>query len=193
MGSGSYHPPGGNPAGPDWTIARQAQKKLTATQSTRIRSWNQAAIHYKQGDKTKACPLCNVPATPKHIVWLCTWHRKQEHEPLPIPWTERLQDPLEEDGFPKEPQDHLNGRAWNHCHSNLGKVCRSPLTPLPLLETSEPKHGFLPQGLDRKPRPELCSRPHHLSPVRPDTSQRHCPAGIGVGGMDQSPQEIRIH
>ena len=81
-------------SGLDWEVSRQAQRKLTAVQANHTKTWNQAAIHYKQGDKPKTCPLCQVPATPKHIIWLCKWHHKQGHEALPIPWTERLQRPF---------------------------------------------------------------------------------------------------
>ena len=83
-------------SGLDWTTAKRAAKLLPKKQVQHMRTWNQAAIHYRQGEQTKTCPLCNAPATPKHIVWLRTWHHNQGHEPLAIEWTERLQDPLEE-------------------------------------------------------------------------------------------------
>ena len=97
-----------------------------------MRTWNQAAIHFRQGDKIKQCPLCNVPATPKHIVWLCTWHHNQGHAPLAIEWTERLQDPLKEPLWahgwvPKEPQDHLQVAQPLQGHG-----CWSTLEPLTL-------------------------------------------------------------
>ena len=110
-------------SGLDWTVARLAQRKLSATQSAHIRSWTQAAIHYKHGDKPKPCPLCHVPTTPKHIIWLCKWHHQQAHEALPVSWTERLQDPLG-NGFRKRlritspnrfpSRATAVGKAWNH-------------------------------------------------------------------------------
>lgn len=58
-------------SGLDWEVAKKANKKLSAIQGKHVKTWNQAAIHYKQGDKTKPCPLCQGPATPKHIIWMC--------------------------------------------------------------------------------------------------------------------------
>ena len=119
-------------SGIDWTTASKATKSLSKAQATHIRTWNQAAIRFKDGTSTKLCPICQVPATPKHIIWMCKWHHNQKHAPLPAPWTERLQDPLEEPlwaygWIPKEPQDHL------HCPLGLaGHGCWQSLEPLPL-------------------------------------------------------------
>lgn len=54
------------------------------------------------------------------------------HPPIPIPWTERLRDPLEEPlwahgWIPKEPQDHLEQTLELHGHG-----CWQSLEPLPL-------------------------------------------------------------
>lgn len=117
-------------SGLDWTVARLAQRKLSATQSAHIRSWTQAAIHYKHGDKPKPCPLCHVPTTPKHIIWLCKWHHQQAHEALPVSWTERLQDPLEE-WIPKEAEDHLTQPLPLQGHSCWQSL--EPLRPWPHL------------------------------------------------------------
>ena len=119
-------------SGLDWTTASKATKSLTKAQATHIRTWNQAAIRFKDGTNTKPCPICQVPATPKHIIWLCKWHHNQKHTPLPIPWTERLQDPLEEPlwaygWIPKEPQDHLTQPLDLEGHG-----CWQSLEPLPL-------------------------------------------------------------
>ena len=51
-------------SGLDWTTAKKAAKLLPKQQVQHMRTWNQAAIHYRQGDKIKTCPLCNVSATP---------------------------------------------------------------------------------------------------------------------------------
>ena len=64
-------------SGLDWETAKKAAKVLSKQQLQHMRTWNQAAIHYRDGDKIKPCPLCKVPATPKHIVWLCSWHHNQ--------------------------------------------------------------------------------------------------------------------
>ena len=49
------------------------------------------------------CPMCQVPATSKHIIWLCKWHHGKGHQPLPLPWTERVHNPDE---------DPLWARGW---------------------------------------------------------------------------------
>ena len=127
-------------SGIDWTTASKVTKNITKAQANHIRTWNQAAIRFKDGNTTKQCPLCQVPATPKHIVWLCKWHHNQKHQPLPVPWTERLQDPLEKPPcaygwIPKEPQD-----------SNHGKGSQSLSMPLPPPETNELRHGSMPSA-----------------------------------------------
>ena len=119
-------------SGLDWVTAKKAAKVLSKQQLQHMKTWNQAAIHYREGDKIKPCPLCKVPATPKHIVWLCSWHHNKGHEPLAIEWTERLQDPLEEPlwghgWIPKEPQDHLQFPQPLQGHG-----CWSTLEPLTL-------------------------------------------------------------
>ena len=119
-------------SGLDWTIATKAARTLPKQQVQRMKTWNQAALHYRQGDQIKTCPLCGVPATPKHIVWLCAWHHNQGHPPLEVEWTERLQDPLEEPlwaygWIPQEPQDHLQ-----LAQPLQGHGCWSSLEPLPL-------------------------------------------------------------
>ena len=116
-------------SGLDWVTAKKAAKVLSKQQLQHMKTWNQAAIHYCEGDKIKPCPLCKVPATPKHIVWLCSWRHNKGHEPLAI---ERLQDPLEEPlwghgWIPKEPQDHLQFPQPLQGHG-----CWSTLEPLTL-------------------------------------------------------------
>ena len=63
--------------------SQEASKKFGPGQANHIRTWNQAAIRYKEGANTKPCPLCQVPATPKHIIWMRKWHHKQKHPPMP--------------------------------------------------------------------------------------------------------------
>ena len=111
-------------SGIDGTTAKKASKHFSKAQATHIRTWNQAAMRFKEGANTKLCPLCQVPATPKHIVWMCKWHHRQKHTPLPVPWTERLQDPLEEPlvGFHVSPTTTLGLE---------GHGCWQSLEPLP--------------------------------------------------------------
>ena len=45
---------------------------------------------YKEGGQPKQCPICQVPATPKHIIWLRKWHHQQQHKPMPPEWAERI-------------------------------------------------------------------------------------------------------
>ena len=121
-------------SGLDWTAAKKAAKVLTKQQLQHMKTWTQAAIHFREGDKIKPCPICRAPATPKHIVWLCTWHHNQGHEPLAIEWTERLQDPLEEPLWahgwvPKEPQGHLQVPQPLQGHGCWNTM--EPLTPQP--------------------------------------------------------------
>ena len=121
----------------DWatiehTLHQEAQQQRTSRFASKKNCQDLVSLHYRQGDKTKTCPLCGVPATHKHIVWLCTWHHNQGHAPLAIEWTERLQDPLEEPLWAhgwifREPQDHLQVAQPLQGHG-----CWSTLEPLPL-------------------------------------------------------------
>ena len=63
---------------------------LPAELKPHLRTWAQAAIHYKEAGQAKQCPICQVPATPKHIIWLCKWHQGQQHKPMPPEWAERI-------------------------------------------------------------------------------------------------------
>ena len=96
----------------DWHVFRQLINKLPKEHRTFLRTWVQGAIHYRENGKPKQCPVCAVPATPKHIVWLCKWHKGKGHKPMPPEWAERLtqhdEDPLWNAGWiPLEPQDQL--------------------------------------------------------------------------------------
>ena len=99
-------------AGLDWHVFRQLVNKLPKEHRTCLRTWVQGAIHYRENGKPKPCPVCAVPATPKHIVWMCKWHKGKGHKPMPPEWAERLtqhdEDPLWNAGWiPLEPQDQL--------------------------------------------------------------------------------------
>ena len=52
------------------------------------RNWVQGAVRYNSPHGDELGPICQVPATSKHIVWLCKWHHDKGHKPLPLPWTE---------------------------------------------------------------------------------------------------------
>ena len=101
--------------GLDWHTYKQLKTKLPEQQRRHLATWVQGALHYKDAKGTKPCPICQVPATPKHVLWLCKWHRNQAHEPLPPEWLERItsqdEEPLWSKGWiPLEPQDHLQQR-----------------------------------------------------------------------------------
>ena len=98
--------------GLDWHTYKQLKPKLPEQQRRHLATWVQGALHYKDATGTKPCPLCQVPATPKHVLWLCKWRRSQTHQPLPPEWLERIasqdEEPLWSKGWiPLEPQEHL--------------------------------------------------------------------------------------
>ena len=142
-------------SGIDWTTAKKASKHFSKAQATHIRTWNLAAIRFKEGANTKLCPLCQVPATPKHIKGMRKWHHHQKHTPLPAPWTERLQDPFEGlcghmVGFhesPGPPHNHAwPGRPWLLAipGAPASPTMAGPVSDGGPLETPEPRPGFMP-------------------------------------------------
>lgn len=123
-------------SGIDGTVAHKAMKKLTKAQANHIRSW---------------CPLRNVPAAPKHILWLCIrpfpYHGLKGCE---IPWKNHF-GPM--DGYQRSRKTiwnkHLNsmdtdaGKASNHYHSNRGRPV-SHGWPHQRQRTNVPKPGSTP-------------------------------------------------
>ena len=96
--------------GLDWHTFRQVHRTLPADPKPHLKTWVQAAIHYKEGGQPKPCPICHVPATPKHILWARKWHHHQKHKPMPPEWAERIlhrdEEPLWSHGWiPLEPQE----------------------------------------------------------------------------------------
>ena len=72
-------------------------------------------------------------ATSRHILWLCKWHRDQNHKPLPPEWMERItcqdEEPLWSKGWiPLEPQEHLRNHhptsdtAYGKDSNQLGRI-----------------------------------------------------------------------
>ena len=99
--------------GTDWHTFRTVFKDLPGDQKAHLRTWTQGAIHYKEAGQPKPCPICKVPATTKHILWMCKWHQTQNHKPMPSEWAEGIltedETPLWTAGWiPLEPQDHKN-------------------------------------------------------------------------------------
>ena len=97
-------------AGLDWHTYRQVLRTIPGEHKPHLRTWTQAAIHFKEGGQVKQCPICNVPATTRHILWLCKWHQQQPHKPMPPEWAERIlcddEAPLWTAGWiPLEPQE----------------------------------------------------------------------------------------
>ena len=85
---------------------------LPADLRTHLKTWVQGAVQYRDNGQAKQCPICHVPAAPKHILWLCKWHHGQGHKPMPPDWAERIthhdEEPLWNAGWiPLEPQEQL--------------------------------------------------------------------------------------
>ena len=57
--------------GLDWHTYRTVSKQLPARQRQHLATWVQGAVQHREASKPKACPVCQVPATPKHIIWMC--------------------------------------------------------------------------------------------------------------------------
>ena len=56
-------------AGLDWHTFRQVIRTIPGERKPHLRTWTQAAIHFKEDGKPKMCPICKVPATHKaHFV-----------------------------------------------------------------------------------------------------------------------------
>ena len=96
--------------GLDWHVYGQVMRTIPGEHKPHLRTWTQAALHYKEGGQIKECPICKVPATVKHILWLCKWHHAQKHQPMPAEWAERIlsddETPLWTAGWiPLEPQE----------------------------------------------------------------------------------------
>ena len=116
-------------AGLDWHTYHEVKKTLPAQSKHHLNTWVQAAVQYREATKVKRCPLCQVDATPKHILWLCKWHKTQKHEPMPPQWMERItskdEEPLWSAGWvPLEPQEH---RSQDHPYQGHG--CWAELAP----------------------------------------------------------------
>ena len=84
--------------GLDWRVYHQQIKRLPNERRTHLKTWVQGAVQFREDGKPKQCPICGVPATPKHILWLCKWRQGQGHKPA---WAERI---TRHDEVP---------RAWN--------------------------------------------------------------------------------
>ena len=98
-------------AGIDWHTYRQVIRSIPGEHKPHLRTWTQGAIHFKEDGKPKLCPICKVPATTKHILWLRKWHQTQQHKPMPPEWAERIlsddETPLWTAGWiPLEPQEN---------------------------------------------------------------------------------------
>ena len=99
--------------GLDWRTYRNLTPKLPEQQRRHLQTWVQGALHFRDAQGPKPCPICHVPATAKHVLWLCKWRRNQPHKPLPPEWLERITNPEEEalwskGWIPLEPQEHLH-------------------------------------------------------------------------------------
>ena len=118
--------------GLDWHTYRQVRKQLKQEQQHHLDTWVQAAIQFRDAHQTKSCPLCGVPATPKHVLWLCKWHKTQSHDPMPPEWMDRItsqeEEPLWAHGWiPLEPQE---ARMAEHPVQGHGCWAGLPVIPL---------------------------------------------------------------
>ena len=58
-------------SGLDWTAAKKATKVLSKQQHQHMKTWNQAALHFREGDKIKLWPTLQGPGNPEaHCVAL---------------------------------------------------------------------------------------------------------------------------
>ena len=116
--------------GIDWHTYHRIRKSLPQRHKQHLNTWVQAAVQFREAAQVKTCPLCNTPATHKHILWLCKWHKQQKHEPMPPEWMNRItsheEDPLWTAGWiPLEPQDHRQ-----QAHPFHGHGCWAGLEPI---------------------------------------------------------------
>ena len=65
--------------GLDWHVYHQQIKRLPNEHRTHLKTWVQGAVQFRENGKPKQCPICGVPATPKHILW----RQGQGHRPMP--------------------------------------------------------------------------------------------------------------
>ena len=136
------------------TLTHEAQQQRTSRLASKMHhqdlltglDWHTyAALQYRDAHQTKTCPQCQVPATPKHILWLCKWHRTQNHEPMPPEWMNRItsheEEPLWAHGWiPLEPQD-----ARTQQHPLQGHGCWAGLQIIPQQQHSGwPSHWTPP-------------------------------------------------
>ena len=116
--------------GIDWHTYHQVKKTLTQQHKHHLNTWVQAALHYREATQVKQCPLCHTAATPKHILWMCKWHKQQKHDPMPPEWmdliTSHEEEPLWSAGWvPLEPPEH---RHQDHPYHGHG--CWAGLEPI---------------------------------------------------------------
>ena len=108
--------------GLDWHVYHQQIKQMPTEHKTHLKTWVQGAVQFRDNGQPKQCPICCVPATPKHILWLCKWHHGQGHKPMPPAWAERItqhdEDPLWSAGWiALEPEEH---RQIEHAYQGHG-------------------------------------------------------------------------
>ena len=118
--------------GLDWHTYRQVRKHLKQQQQHHLDTWVQAALQYRDAHQIKNCPRCHVPATAKHILWLCKWRKTQNHEPMPPEWMDRITSHDEErlwahGWIPLEPQE-----ARTQQHPLQGHGCWAGMQVIPL-------------------------------------------------------------
>ena len=116
----------------DWHTYKQVIRTIPGEHKPHLRTWTQGAIHFKEAGKPKLCPICKVPATTKHILWMRKWHQTQQHKPMPTEWAERIltddETPLWTAGWiTLEPQEHKQIQHAYHGHGAWRDL--TPLAP----------------------------------------------------------------
>ena len=140
--------------GLDWHTYRQVSKQLPNRQRQHLATWVQGAVQHREASKPKTRPICQVPATPKQIIWMCKWHKQQDHEPMRAAWMPRINCPEEEPrgvqaGYPcMEPQDlrqqvhPLQGHGtWQTLQPVGAHPHQAPSTPRPAPTTPAASYG----------------------------------------------------
>ena len=54
-------------------------RSSTSTSARQASLCSQGAVRYNNPQGDELCPICKVPATSKHIVWLCKWRHDKGH------------------------------------------------------------------------------------------------------------------
>ena len=188
--------------GLDWHTYHEVKKTLPSQSKHHLNTWVQAAVQFREATKVKRCPLCQVDATPKHILRLCKWHKTQKHEPMPPEWMDRItskeEEPLWSTGWiPLEQQEHrqqdhprpwLLGRPCNNSTPTIQRLGLHSGCHTILLRRAHPNVGVRPVRSHHDLRAiETTWRTHRSGQRRTNQSQQ---GTLGRGG---GPGQAHLH